>query len=359
MRLTGSKPPFNSFHMDLSVAFSNKNYQSIVDYYSSLTSSGDATPHEKHIVAISFYYLGDFNSALSLCESIYPFLNGDEAFLAFYGSALRKSGDTDGAHKFYKDSLSSIPGSLLLKNNLANLLIDLSMFGEAKVLLEEVLSQDSQYTDALENIKRLEFLSTQSSSQPAGNPTNVSTITLDPLDRAFSVEEVHRTFKTSAHNQTDDVGVKDFQNILPSLDAKDIDHERIRLARSYLASDPLHTLDECKSLFESLGPHSSIYCLAGDAYVRLKLFADAETSFYSALLLGSQDPSIFTNLANLVHMRGDQLLAYSFLELCSKKTPDFKHLQSVRDTLFPQGKPALSTSPFQYNPDQIAQNGHF
>ena len=45
---------------------------------------------------------------------------------------------------------------------------------------------------------------------------------------------------------------------------------------------------------------------------RLKLFADAETSFYSALLLGSQDPSIFTNLANLVHMRGDQLLAYSF-----------------------------------------------
>ena len=143
------------------------------------------------------------------------------------------------------------------------------------------------------------------------------------------------------------------------MDEKDIDHERIRLARSYLASDPLHTLDECKSLFESLGPHSSIYCLAGDAYVRLKLFADAETSFYSALLLGSQDPSIFTNLANLVHMRGDQLLAYSFLELCSKKTPDFKHLQSVRDTLFPQGKPALSTSPFQYNPDQIAQNGHF
>ena len=298
-RLTGSKPPFNSFHMDLSVAFSNKNYQSIVDYYSSLTSSGDVTPHEKHIVAISFYYLGDFNSALSLCESIYPFLNGDEAFLAFYGSALRKSGDTDGAHKFYKDSLSSIPGSLLLKNNLANLLIDLSMFGEAKVLLDEVLSQDSQYTDALENIKRLEFLSTQSSSQPAGNPASVSSITLDPLDRAFSVEEVQRTFKTSAHNQTEDVGVKDFQNILPSLDEKDIDHERIRLARSYLASDPLHTLDECKSLFESLGPHSSIYCLAGDAYVRLKLllmpkhpstlhfFLDLRTLLYSPILLTS------------------------------------------------------------------------
>ena len=51
------------------------------------------------------------------------------------------------------------------------------MFGEAKVLLDEVLSQDSQYTDALENIKRLEFLSTQSSSQPAGDPTSVSSIT--------------------------------------------------------------------------------------------------------------------------------------------------------------------------------------
>ena len=33
--------------MDLSAAFANKKYQSIVDYFSSLTSSGAADPHER------------------------------------------------------------------------------------------------------------------------------------------------------------------------------------------------------------------------------------------------------------------------------------------------------------------------
>ena len=139
--------------------------------------------------------------------------------------------------------------------------------------------------------------------------------------------------------------IQESQDVLPSLDAKDVDQERIRLARNSLSTDPLQTLEECRALFKSVGPHSSLYCLAGDAYVRLKLFADAESSFYSALLLGSNDPSILLNLANLVHMRGDQMLAYSFLEMCSKKTPDFKHLESVRQSLFSQGKPIFSTSP--------------
>ena len=345
--------------MNLSTAFSEKKYQSIVEYFSTFSSQDDVDPSHRHIVAASYYFLGDYDSAISLCESIYPFLNGDEAFLAFYGSALRKSGDSDVALKFYKDSLSLIPTSLLLKNNLANLLLDLSRFDEAKILLEEVLSQEPQYTDALENMKRLEFLSSQSLSQSTEHVPTDHALSLDPLNRAFSVEEVQRTFNVPSETNLEAIGVQQFKNVLPSLNIKDVDDERLRLARSYLATDPLHTLDDCKSLFQSVGPNPSIYCLAGDAYVRLKLFSDAESSFYSALLLGSEDPSILINLANLVHMRGDQMLAYSFLELCSRKTPDFKHLESVRKSLFPQGKPAVSSSPFQYNPDQISQNGHF
>ena len=345
--------------MNLSTAFVEKKYQSIVEYFATLPSQDDVDPSERNIVAVSYYYLGDYDSAISLCESIYPFLNGDEAFLAFYGSALRKSGDTDAALKFYKDSLSLIPTSLILKNNLANLLIDLSRFDEAKILLQEVLTQEPQYTDALENVKRLEFLSSQSPSQSTESASIDQAISLDPLNRAFSVEEVQRTFNPPSDTNLESSGIQKLQNVLPSLNIKDVDDERLRLARSYLANDPLHALDECKSLFKSVGPNPSIYCLAGDAYVRLKLFSDAESSFYSALLLGSEDPSILINLANLVHMRGDQMLAYSFLELCSRKTPDFKHLESVRKSLFPQGKPLVSSSPFQYNPDQIHQNGHF
>ena len=293
--------------MDLNVAFNNKNYQSIVDHFSSLSSTAEIGPSEKHIIAVSHYYLGDYATALSLCESIYPFMNGDEAFLAFYGSTLRKSGDTNSAFTFYKDSLSLVPDSLLLKNNFANLLLDLARFDEAKLLLDEVLSQEPQYTDALENVKRLEFLLSNAASQQTTSLATTSSF--DPLDRAFSIEEVQRTFKPPVDTHNEPGGIDVSQNMLPSSELKDIDQERIRLARSYLHSDPLHTLDECKSLFKSVGPHSSIYTLAGDAYIRLKLFSDAESSFYSALLLGSSDPSILLNLANLVHMRGDQMLA--------------------------------------------------
>ena len=95
-----------------------------------------------------------------------------------------------------------------------------------------------------------------------------------------------------------------------------------------------------------------IYVVAGEAYIRLQLFADAETTLLVAHGLGIKDASVLLNLANLGAMRGDQRLALHWLELLAERQPDNPQLDSVRRTLFPQGVPNSSTNPFQVNLDQ-------
>ena len=114
-------------------------------------------------------------------------------------------------------------------------------------------------------------------------------------------------------------------------------------------------LNDLRTLFNEVGPRTELYQLAGDIYLKLKLFADAETSFLTALAHNSNDPSVYINLANLSHMRGDELLAFKWLEIISSKTPDFPQLNQVTKLLFPNGKPSYSRSPFQYNPEQASR----
>jgi hypothetical protein len=183
-------------------------------------------------------------------------------------------------------------------------------------------------------------------------------VSYDPLDAAFTLDEVKRTFgDDSSRLHTSN----QFNPVFDSLPLPDISLEqkdRIDLSRKFLASNPRVSLSEAQKLHNELGTHPLIYSLAGDAYVRLKLFSDAENCFFAALSLGSKDPSILINLANLCHLRGDQCLAYRWLEMLSTHTPDHAHLKQVQLSLFPSGKPKVSTTPFQYNPEH-ASKGDF
>ena len=89
--------------------------------------------------------------------------------------------------------------------------------------------------------------------------------------------------------------------------------------------------------------------MAAQAYIRLKLFADAENALLVAHGLGEVDPSVSLNLANLASMRGDQRLAVYWLENLAERQPDNKQLEKVRETLFPNGAPDKSSAPFQLN----------
>ena len=55
---------------------------------------------------------------------------------------------------------------------------------------------------------------------------------------------------------------------------------------------------------------SEIYELAGESYLYLKQFSDAETSFSTAYQLGSRSSCTLSNLATLCAMRGDVTLGF-------------------------------------------------
>jgi tetratricopeptide (TPR) repeat protein len=346
--------------MDLLSLFNSKQYQSIVDYSLSPQYVLSLNPNDGRIIAASHYFLGNYIQAVEICSQVYSVLNGDADFLGLYGSSLRKSGDLNAASSLYSEALDLHPNSLLLKNNFANLLIDLSEYSRARKLLDSVISAAPDYADAISNLSRLEFCLSQNVSSPQLSDSN--SVQYDPLDAAFTLEEVKRTFSVIPKNNTQipsaSVGSHSLFDSLPHPEPTLEQMERINLSRSYLSTNPQVTLSEAHNLYKELGPHPLVYILAGDAYVRLKLFADAENCFHSALSLGSTDPSVHINLANLSHMRGDQLLSYRFLELVSCSTPDYPQLSKVKELLFASGKPTTSTSPFQFNPEHVSK-GYF
>ena len=131
--------------------------------------------------------------------------------------------------------------------------------------------------------------------------------------------------------------------------------ETIRLSRSLLDVNPRQVLDDCCILHTRLGVNSTLYTLAGEAYIRLKLFSDAETALLTAHSLGLKDPSIYLNLANLACLRGDQQLAVHWLGLVAESHPDHPQILPVKKVLFPNGAPLKSTSPFQFNPEQASE----
>ena len=130
--------------------------------------------------------------------------------------------------------------------------------------------------------------------------------------------------------------------------------ETISLARQTVEADPQQVIRDCALLHSKLGVQAPIYEVAAEAYIRLQLFGDAETCLLVAHSLGSTEASISLNLANLAAMRGDQRLALQWLEQLARHQPDHPQLDAVRKTLFPNGAPKTSSTPFQMNLNQRA-----
>ena len=111
---------------------------------------------------------------------------------------------------------------------------------------------------------------------------------------------------------------------------------------------------DCNHLHNQIGVDYRLYALAGEAYIRLQLFSDAENSLLIALALGCNTDAVYCNMASLASMRGDQLLALSWLEKLAAIDPKNENLQRVKAVLFSSGIPQKSKTPYQLNLEQRA-----
>ena len=345
----------------LSSLFDQRNFQAVLEKANQEEITPASNPECANIVAASLFQLGRYSDCLLWCEELLPSLQGSAPFSSMYGAVLRRMGRFEEAEKIFRAALDQDSSNLYLLNNFANLLIDMLRFDESEEILTNVLNSNPQYEDARANLNRLHFqknlhINKAKSSSESLDVNNsqtvldVSDVFSDPLAAAFTDDEVALA---GGINKTKESILN--LDSMPERIVSDELQEAIELARQTIDSDPMQAIKDCATLHEKVGVQSTLYQVAGEAYIRLKLFSDAELTLLTAHALDKKDNSVVLNLANLAAMRGDQRLAVHWLEKVAKNQPDHPQLDVVTKTLFPSGAPKVSTSPFQINLNQISQ----
>ena len=345
---------------ELFALFEQGQFQSVLDRAQREEITPAADPKTANVVAAALFQLGRYPDCLLWCEGLAPSLEGDAAFASMHGAALRRLGRLNDAEKIFRAALNNTPNNAFLRNNFANLLIDQQAFEEAESILQELLKENPNYEDAKSNFNRLNFQKSLVASAPSDTPSAAPVSTddvdrlIDPLVAAFSDEEVAIAGGVSAKRE----GKSQLGGLQPSElpdRARNQElHETLALARQTIDSDPQQVIRDCALLHEKLGIQAPIFEVAGEAYIRLQLFSDAENCLLIAHGLDSQEGAVTLNLANLAAMRGDQRLALHWLELLAQREPEHPQLHAVRSTLFPNGAPEKSSCPFQINLEQRA-----
>ena len=220
-------------------------------------------------------------------------------------------------------------------NNFANLLIDRQSFEEAESILKALIEKNPNYEDANANLNRLIFqkglvdCAPKNSASESLNSNDAENRFMDPLMAAFSDEEVALAGGLSTQQKGPQPGGLKPTDLPDRARDQEL-HETLALARQTIDSDPQQVIRDCSLLHEKLGIQAPIYEVAGEAYIRLQLFGDAETALLIAQGLGSMEGAVALNLANLAAMRGDQRLAIHWLELLAQRQPDHPQLKQVQ-----------------------------
>ena len=107
------------------------------------------------VVAASHFRLGNLNEACSFCEELDNVLSNNENFLAMYAAILRRMMLLQRAEEIFQRALELAPKAKDVRNNYSNLLIDLGRNEEAKKILENLVSEFPDYTDAGINLQRV------------------------------------------------------------------------------------------------------------------------------------------------------------------------------------------------------------
>ena len=349
---------------ELSSLFENRNFQAVLERAKEDEITPASDPECGNIIAASLFQLGRYADCLLWCEELLPALQGNASFSSMYGAVLRRMGRLDEAENTFRRALEQDPNNPFLLNNFANLLIDMSQFGESEKILKRILEANPEYEDARANLNRLNFqknllsdkvnnsaVNHAKNTAPAG--VELSEVFSDPLAAAFTDGEV-----AIAGGINETKNMKD--NILnldeiPERNLTDELQEAIQLARQTIDSDARQALKDCEMIHNKIGVQSTLYEVAGEAYISLRLFADAEVCLLTAHSLNPKENSVLLNLANLAAMRGDQRLAIHWLEKVATNQPDHPQLDLVTKTLFPKGSPKISQTPFQINLEQRAE----
>tara|TARA_B100001964_G_C14203950_1_gene587200 strand:+ start:315 stop:1415 length:1101 start_codon:yes stop_codon:yes gene_type:complete len=315
------------------------------------------------ILAASCFQLAEYARAGELLEQLEPALGHDRDFLSLYGANCRRLGQLDKAEKLLSRALKLDPDAPQVRNNYANLLIDLDRLSEASSILEKLLQDDPNYKDAQVNLNRLDFRIRQNTSidfpdLKVGNQASSSPADWkpkDPLMLAFAEEEVRQAGAVNLPPLSPSAAA--LVSLLPKGEGSQDAVEKIQLAAQSVAEGNADfALQLCGVSLESLGANASIYVNASDAYVLKNRLLEAEVCLLHALAIGGPATSHYLNLVSLASFRGDISLARYYLDQAAGLDPSHPQLQKVRNSLERRDQ-SLAKQPYRFeNKWQIAKS---
>lgn len=315
--------------------FQDGQYRAILTFAKDNQSFIREDPLSAQVIAAAHFQLGNISDANEILSIHQASLGSDPSYLSLYGATCRRLGNLALARDLFKAALTLDPESLPVRNNYANLLIDLKEYTEASLILENILTEDPEYADAISNQNRLRHHLDQPTSDAY---TSVAWKPLDPLMLAFAEEEIqkagaHYFTKAASHSSEKLAGQ------LPNADQASLASEKLTLAAHAIQEDNgSFALQLVSQAYSALGTQSNVYLNAADAYIRLKQFSEAEICFLHSLQMSGPSLPIFINLSTLSSMRGDLALARYYLDASAAIDPDHPQLPQLRKQISEQEK---------------------
>lgn len=330
-------------------------FREVIDIVNNENISISQEPSLAQIVAGSYFRIGEYAKCMELLDLHLSIYDSDGSYLSLYGAACRRLGQLGRARQFFKKALSVNPLSIPIRNNYANLLIDLDEFSESRQILDSILLEDSSFTDAIENLNRLNYReSLLSKIDPVTQTTDIISgsfskwQSIDPLMAAFSDEEV----VLAGAVKYADIKPKSSLSLLSELPKPDKGakaSEQLKLAsRAVQENNPSFSLQLISQAATDLGAHQSVYMNAADAYIRLERFREAEICYLQCIQIGGKSVPAYINLSSLALLRKDFSLAKYYIDQVVAIDPSNPNLARMRDEV--QKQQSMIDSPFVFQP---------
>ena len=292
-----------------------------------------ASSDSSKIQAASYFQLGDFQKCYDILVELEKIYDNNSDYLSLYAACSRRLGLLEKSSQLFTLALSISPDSFSIKNNYANLLIDLREFDAAQKLLDEVLDAVPNYADAVQNKNRLEFVRTEQVQKVDVTPSEQVPNLLefgDPLLLAFAADEVVRSSKRYKFKTNNSLNSPN----LPSPDSAKTAQDFLKAAyQSSSAGDYNFAIKLCSQALIQIGPQGLIYACVSDLYLNIGNFLQSEFSLLQAVSLDGPSPKRMLNLTTFASMRGDIKLAHKYLEIAASLDASNPHLHSIAKSL--------------------------
>jgi Flp pilus assembly protein TadD len=348
--MSSSTPVFAATpEQQLLALFQAGRHHEVVAQSQAMAVAPESNPLAANVLAAALFQLGEYGRAATLLEALEAPLGQDRDYLSLYGATCRRLGLLQRAEALLSRALQLDPQSREVRNNYANVLIDLGRDQEARDLLEQLLIEQPTYHDARVNLNRLQFREQPPASAPVAAPADTQPWTpADPLMLAFAEEEVRLAGGVQPAQPSS--AAAQLASTLPKPEVKDLAADQLRLATQAVSEgNSSFALQLCSQALAGLGANASVYVNASDAYIRSKRFREAEICLLHALAIAGPSSTHYLNLVSLASLRGDLVLASHYLDQAAGLDPSHPQLAAVKANLSAR-QAALANQPYCFAP---------